>query len=228
MSRRRHSMGFLVGQTVQIAGQSGTWTVVAINDALIDPLHPEEGADPNDNSILVLSGSSLAGVASGSLTITAIDKDVITVNKSVDVAQTIAGGIIVRTDGGAWTGFAVGDFISINEDFAKGEYQIVSISGSTMRVIGGGERRELIGKRSAVSRAAQNSTGLHLRPLTAYRSRIRCSRLTIIASWPARSSSPSAGSIRRPPTPAWAASSCATARSSARAGTNVPADPTRK
>ncbi|MBK5565794.1 hypothetical protein [Ensifer sp. SSB1] len=131
------AMGFLVGQTVQIAGQAGTWTVVAINDALIDPLHPEEGADPNDNSILVLSGSSLVGVASGPLTITAIDKDVITVNKSVDVAQTIAGGIIVRTDGGAWSGFAVGDFISINEDFAKGEYQIVSISGSTMRVAGG-------------------------------------------------------------------------------------------
>ncbi|TIU51163.1 MAG: hypothetical protein E5W30_16550, partial [Mesorhizobium sp.] len=61
----------------------------------------------------------------------------ITPNKSVDVASTTAGGIITRTDGGNWAGFAVGDFISIDEDFAKGEYQIVAIAGAVMHVIGG-------------------------------------------------------------------------------------------
>ncbi|WP_206521912.1 hypothetical protein [Mesorhizobium sp. M7A.F.Ca.CA.004.04.1.1] len=131
------AMGFLVGQTVKIDNLPGVWTIVAINDALINPANPAEGADPNDNSILVLSGPTLASVADGPHTITAFDKDVITLNKSVDVATTTAGGIITRTDGGNWAGFAVGDFISIAEDFAQGEYQIVAIAGAVMRVIGG-------------------------------------------------------------------------------------------
>ena len=128
------AIGFLVGQTVTIEGVVGEWTVAAIDDAVTPA-----GQDPNDNSILVLSGPSLAGVADGLLTITAEDKDVITIGAVVDVIETAAGGIITRTSG-SWVtdGFAVGEFISIDEDFNQGEYEIVSISGDglSMTVVG--------------------------------------------------------------------------------------------
>ncbi|QYU68438.1 hypothetical protein J4558_27180 [Leptolyngbya sp. 15MV] len=57
--------GFLPGQTVSIAGITGTWTVAAINDAT---------GDSNDNSILALTGGATAlPVLSGAQTLTAQD-----------------------------------------------------------------------------------------------------------------------------------------------------------
>ncbi|MBI3917574.1 MAG: hypothetical protein HY322_11275 [Betaproteobacteria bacterium] len=127
------AQGFLIGQTVKIEGQVGEWTVVAIDDAVTPA-----GQDPNDNSILVLSGPSMALVADGLHTITAFDKDVLTVDEVVDVVQTTAGGIVTRTSG-SWLadGFALGQFVEIEEDFAQKEYEIVELSATMMKLTGG-------------------------------------------------------------------------------------------
>jgi hypothetical protein len=129
--------GFLVGQKILIDGIDGGWTVKAIDDDWAYPDNHAEGTDPNDNSILVLNGS-LADISDGSHRITALDKDVVTNNATVSVQATQAGGVITRTDGGDWDlSFDVGQFITIDGDFAKGEYQIVAIATDSMTVIGG-------------------------------------------------------------------------------------------
>src|SRR5262249_49173097 len=60
------AQGFLVGQSVTIQGLAGTWTVAAIND--FDP-NPADAipADPNDNSILVLTGAALPSLTADRL-----------------------------------------------------------------------------------------------------------------------------------------------------------------
>ncbi|MGD8331436.1 MAG: hypothetical protein PVJ49_18535, partial [Acidobacteriota bacterium] len=66
--------GFLVGQTVTIDGVGG-WTVEAIDDVITI-----EGQDPNDNSLLVLSGPSLA----------AYDADPSPTNNGTAIVEVIA------------------------------------------------------------------------------------------------------------------------------------------
>jgi hypothetical protein len=75
------------GKTVRIEGQAGLWTITAIDDAVTP-----EGQDPNDNSILVLSGPALP-VLTGEQTIVAFDAPVLTTQTvSVSVFQ-LRGGV---------------------------------------------------------------------------------------------------------------------------------------
>ncbi|HEX4998781.1 MAG TPA: Calx-beta domain-containing protein [Terriglobia bacterium] len=134
------AQGFLVGQTVKIDDLDDVWTITAIDDALAYPDMPWEGSDPNDNSILVLSGPSLMAIADGIHTITAFDKDVLTIDATVSIAETEAGGIVSRpVDSGTWAsdGFVLGNIVEIEEDFAQGEYEIVEISDFVMKLVGG-------------------------------------------------------------------------------------------
>jgi hypothetical protein len=129
------AQGFLVGQTVIIEGQVGIWTVAAIDDA-IPP--GETLPDPNDNSILVLSGPVVPDI-DGVQTITASDKDVITTNVVVDVVETTAGGIVTRTDlNGSWIadGFAVGEQVEIEGDFNRDKYLITELTEKQMTLVG--------------------------------------------------------------------------------------------
>ena len=124
------AQGFLVGQTVKIKEQTGSWTVSAIDDFVT-----AEGADPNDNSILVLSGPSLPPL-SGEQTIIGIDKEV-NVSLEVDVASintdAFTGGTVTRNEGD-WSddGFTVGHLVTVEGDGASGQWRITDINGLTM------------------------------------------------------------------------------------------------
>jgi hypothetical protein len=120
------AQGFLVGQAVeiegQIEGQTGLWEVVAIDDAVTP-----EGQDPNDNSILVLSGPALP-VLTGEQTILGIDALVIT-TEVVNVTQSATGGIVTRSSG-SWEedGFLAGHLITVEMGEDARQYRVLSIS----------------------------------------------------------------------------------------------------
>jgi Ca2+-binding RTX toxin-like protein len=122
------AQGFLVGQTVTIEGLAGTWTVTAIND--FDP-NPNDsiGADPNDNSILVLAGPPLQAETAERLII-GIDPLVRT-TLAVDVAPSapvsVAGAFDITSSekGGTVTGTTPFDWKA--EGFAPD--QIVTLAG---------------------------------------------------------------------------------------------------
>jgi len=127
------AVGFLVGQTVAIDGVAGEWTVSAINDA-IPP--GEILPDPNDNSILVLSGPEL-NFPDGEYTITAFDQDVETIDATVDIFETTAGGLVTRTVG-SWIDedYNVGDVVTIDEDFNKDEYIVAAVTETELTLVG--------------------------------------------------------------------------------------------
>ena len=116
------AQGFLVGQTVTIEGQAGQWTVTAIDDATTP-----EGQDPNDNSILVLSGPALP-VLAGEQTILAFDALVLS-TVVVDVTSTATGGIVSRASG-SWLddGFLKGHLITVETGPNAAQYRVLSIS----------------------------------------------------------------------------------------------------
>ncbi|MBL8481462.1 MAG: hypothetical protein JNJ60_04660, partial [Rhodocyclaceae bacterium] len=140
--------GFLPGQTVTIQGVTGTWTVVSVED---DVYRDGNGnvvmvggvplRNPNDNSILVLSGPAFpAGVAGLTL-----DKKIVAVDKQVldtvpyNVAYTTTGGILTRTDGKNWAdqGFLEGHLIHIGGSLtvegsfsAAPQYRVLKIDGT--------------------------------------------------------------------------------------------------
>ena len=116
------AQGFLVGQTVTIEGQAGQWTVTAIDDAVT-----AEGQDPNDNSILVLSGPALP-VLTGEQKILAFDALVLS-TVVVDVTSTATGGIVSRASG-SWLddGFLKGHLITVEMGPNAAQYRVLSIS----------------------------------------------------------------------------------------------------
>ncbi|HET9217470.1 MAG TPA: Calx-beta domain-containing protein, partial [Terriglobia bacterium] len=120
------AQGFLVGQSVQIQGQPGVWTVTAINDV---------GNDPNDNSILVLSGVPLP-VLTGERTIVALDALVLT-TQTVNISQTATGGIVTRLSG-SWSaeGFLEGHLVTMGTGDGARQYRIVSIDGLKIELEG--------------------------------------------------------------------------------------------
>jgi len=119
--------GFLIGQTVQIEGMPGTWTVAAIQDH--DPnLLDSIGADPNDNSILVLAGAALPSLTDERLVI-GIDALVRT-QAVLDAAPTSIGGTLTRVTGD-WEddGFIVGHLVKVEGAGLNGHWRLVGISG---------------------------------------------------------------------------------------------------
>jgi Ca2+-binding RTX toxin-like protein len=116
------AQGFLAGQTVEIEGQAGLWTITAIDDAVTPA-----GQDPNDNSILVLSGPALP-VLTGEQKILGIDALVIT-TITVAVMQTETGGIVTRVSG-SWEedGFLEGHLVTVEMDADASQYRVLSIS----------------------------------------------------------------------------------------------------
>ena len=140
--------GFLPGQKVTIAGVDGLiWTVVSVEDAvyldgsglevIVDgqPLR-----DPNDNSILVLSGPDFPELT-GEQKIVAVDKLVLE-SVTYNVAYTATGAILTRSDGNNWEdhGFIEGHLINIGgEDGSFSDavqYRVLSIDGEVMEVLG--------------------------------------------------------------------------------------------
>ncbi|MEM8693754.1 MAG: hypothetical protein AAGG57_17985 [Pseudomonadota bacterium] len=101
-------LGFLAGQTVQIEGQTGQWLVESIDDAMTP-----EGQDPNDNSILVLSGDPLP-VLTGEITVIGIDALVETTG-TFAVTTTGSETRVTRSDGGDWEedNFIVGQLVRV-------------------------------------------------------------------------------------------------------------------
>jgi hypothetical protein len=96
--------GFRPGQTLTIGGVTGSWTIVSIGDA---------GADPNDNSILNLSGPALP-VLAGPRTLTATDP-LVSVTLAVTVVASADGGTMTRAAGSWLTdGFSVGDLVYVS------------------------------------------------------------------------------------------------------------------
>ncbi|MDX8463783.1 hypothetical protein, partial [Mesorhizobium humile] len=75
------AQGFLPGQTVTIEGVAGSWTVISVEDAFYldgngQKVPNGSGGflrDPNDNSILVLSGPALPAGLTGERKILAVD-----------------------------------------------------------------------------------------------------------------------------------------------------------
>ena len=116
------AQGFLAGQNVQIEGQGGVWKVVAIEDAVT-----AAGQDPNDNSILVLSGPALPALT-GEQKIVAFDALVDT-TQTVDIAQTAQGGVVTRASG-SWSddGFLAGHLVTLENGDASAQYRVLSIS----------------------------------------------------------------------------------------------------
>ena len=124
--------GFLVGQSVQIDGYTGTWTVTAIDDFVANPT---VGADPNDNSILVLAGPDLGVVPTGELTIVGIDA-LIEVLDSFTVVSTPTGGELVRTSG-SWLddGFIENGLVRLIGETFSGEWRLDEISADGLTMI---------------------------------------------------------------------------------------------
>ncbi|WP_371054953.1 matrixin family metalloprotease [Rhodosalinus sp. K401] len=116
------ALGFLPGQFVEIEGLAGSWTVEAIDDAVTP-----EGQDPNDNSILVLSGDPLPALA-GEVTVTATDP---LVEVAGSYAVATAGNLtrVTRSDGGDWAedGFLEGHLVRVVGDGQDQSVRLVAI-----------------------------------------------------------------------------------------------------
>lgn len=97
--------GFLPGQTVTIAGQAGSWTVLDIKDAT---------ADPNDNSVLVLGGPSLPSLV-GPQRVIATDPPAPNAVVAITAVTTTTGAIVSRT-AGSWIadGFRSGQLVGLD------------------------------------------------------------------------------------------------------------------
>ena len=102
------AQGFLAGQEVFIDGfPDQSWEVVEVVDA-IEMVSDGMGGfieiqNPNDNSILVLSGPPLDPTLDGSsdVLITAVDA-LVNVLLGVDIAGNTEGGVVTRLDGANW------------------------------------------------------------------------------------------------------------------------------
>ncbi|MEO0465131.1 MAG: hypothetical protein AAF216_01205 [Pseudomonadota bacterium] len=125
------ALGFLPGQIVQIEGQTGQWTVESIDDAVINPL---EGADPNDNSILVLSGDPLP-VLTGEITVIGIDALVETIG-TFAVTTNGTETRVTRNDGVTWEddNFIIGHLVRVQGDGQDQSVRLIDIedNGATL------------------------------------------------------------------------------------------------
>ncbi|MCB9929003.1 MAG: hypothetical protein H6844_06280 [Alphaproteobacteria bacterium] len=140
------AQGFLAGQTVTIEGMDGLeWTVLGVEDAIeyfdpmtgdpiINPATSEPYRDPNDNSILILSGPdfSFEGMSPGDIKIVAEDLKVLET-----VTATVGAGVLTRSTGN-WedSGFIAGQLLHVETEAGSHQFRIVSISddGTTMEV----------------------------------------------------------------------------------------------
>jgi hypothetical protein len=128
------AQGFLVGQQITIDGLAGTWTVVAIDDAT---------DDPNDNSILRLSGTVALPNETAIRRIIANDAPVFATAPVTVVGTpggTPTGGTVTRTDSGRWDvdGFVAGHLVQLNGTGINGQWRLVALSedGGTMTLGG--------------------------------------------------------------------------------------------
>ncbi|MEL6550929.1 MAG: hypothetical protein AAFQ54_11870 [Pseudomonadota bacterium] len=113
------ALGFLPGQSVEIDGVDGRWTVASVEDAT---------ADPNDNSILVLTGDPLPALT-GEITVRAFDALVETAG-SFAVATSGAFTTVTRSDGGNWNddNFLEGHLVRVEGEGIDQSVRLVEIS----------------------------------------------------------------------------------------------------
>ena len=139
------AQGFLPGQEVFIEGfPTQSWTVVEILDASQTVTAPGgigtiEITDPNDNSILVLSGVTpvpLLG-GTGDVLITAIDALVIESVAFTAVTNTV-GTVVTRSDIANWedSGFLEGHLVSVGGFDDAAQYRVLEIDGDEMTLLG--------------------------------------------------------------------------------------------
>ena len=121
------AQGFLVGQSVQIDGLAGSWTVTAIDDFDANP-GDGVGADPSDNSLLVLAGGpALAAQSLVDTVIRAIDAEV-EFNGRLAIAATAVGANLTRASGD-WSedGFLVGHLVNLEGEAGSGQWRLLDI-----------------------------------------------------------------------------------------------------
>ncbi|MEL7088209.1 MAG: hypothetical protein AAGL98_07165, partial [Planctomycetota bacterium] len=128
------ALGFLPGQTVEIDGVDGTFTITEIRDQ-----STPEGRDPNDDSILVLEGAGLPRL-NGLLTIAAFDP-LVESSGRFDVVATSGGTFVTRNDEGSWEddNFLVGHLVRVQgQGFDQSLRLIDIVDGGQTLVLEGG------------------------------------------------------------------------------------------
>jgi len=118
--------GFIVGQSIQLVGVSGTWRLSQII---------------NGNQTIVLDdGPAMAGAAAGAQTVNSVVRTVIAEDVPVTVIVPITivggefGGAVTRTDSGTWTAdkFLPGQLVMIGGIEGAWRLRAISLDGKTL------------------------------------------------------------------------------------------------
>ena len=139
------AQGFLPGQEIFIEGFDGqSWTVVEVRDASEEISDGMGGTititDPNDNSIMVLSGPTPLPVLGGltDVLITAVDA-LVNIKVPVNIVGTADGIVVTRLDlNGDWEedGFLEGHLIGFGGFDHPIQYRVLEIDGASMKLLG--------------------------------------------------------------------------------------------